>query len=231
MSLQVKVPDGRTISIPSDDLEMAKVVAVKWAQDNPIPEIDTTELAARLGEEDVSTFGDVLKAPVAGIANAVSGALSLPAELIDLATLDEGEASLAEGVRDIFDTITPTTRTGAGNAVKFLFQFGGAGWLGSSIAKARQMGKMGELAAFGAADVVATTPEVETLGDFFDTGPTKRIETEDLEASELAAANLINRFKVASEGTALLLGGPVIIKAAAKGVGSVAEKIARTEKK
>ena len=229
MSLQVKVPDGRTISIPSDDLEMAKVVAVKWAQDNPIPEIDTTELAARLGEEDVSTFGDVLKAPVAGIANAVSGALSLPAELIDLATLDEGEASLAEGVRDIFDTITPTTRTGAGNAVKFLFQFGGAGWLGSSIAKARQMGKMGELAAFGAADVVATTPDVETLGDFFDTGPTKRIETEDLEASELAAANLINRFKVASEGTALLLGGPVIIKAAAKGVGSVAEKIARTD--
>lgn len=35
------------------------------------------------------------------------------------------------------------------------------------------MGKAGEIGAFAAADVIATTPDVETLGDFFDTGPTK----------------------------------------------------------
>lgn len=55
--------------------------------------------------------------------SAVSGALSLPAELIDLVSQDEGEASIAEGVRDVFDTITPTTKTGLGQGVKFVTQF------------------------------------------------------------------------------------------------------------
>jgi len=229
MSTTITVPDGRKIEIPTDDLEFAKIAAANWVQKNPLPEIDTTQRAAQLGEEDVSTFGDILKAPVAGVVSAISGALSLPAELIDLATLDEGEESLAEGVRDFFDVITPTTKTGAGNAVKFVTQFVVPGGLAAKAAKAAKLGKVGQVGAFGAADVVATTPDVETLGDFFETGPTQRIKTEDLEGSEKAAADLINRFKVASEGTALLLGGPVLIKGAVKGVGAATEKIARTE--
>ena len=124
MSIKIKVPDGRTISVPTDDLEIAKKSVAQWVKKNPLPEIDRTERAAQLGEEDVSTFGDVLKAPAAGIISAISGAVSLPAELIDLVTLDEGEESIAEGVRDVFDTITPTTRTGLGQGVKFVFQYG-----------------------------------------------------------------------------------------------------------
>jgi len=228
--LEIQVADGRTIDVDTDDEEVAISVAFKWSNDNPLPEIDTTQQAAQLGEEDVSTLGDVLKAPVAGVVSAVSGALSLPAELIDLVSQDKGEASLAEGVRDIFDTITPTTRTGAGKAVKFATQFIVPGGLAAKAAKLRNLGKAGQIGAFTAADVVATTPDVETLGDFFEGGPTQRIDTEDLEASELAAANLINRFKVASEGTALLLGGPAIIKAVAKGTGPVLDKIAKLDK-
>ena len=228
MSIKIKVPDGRTISVPTDDLEIAKKSVAQWVKKNPLPEIDRTERAAQLGEEDVSTFGDVLKAPAAGIISAISGAVSLPAELIDLVTLDEGEESIAEGVRDVFDTITPTTRTGLGQGVKFVFQYGVPGGIASKIAKTAGLGRAGQIGAFGAADVVATNPDVETLGDFFDTGPTKRINTEDLVGAEIAAANLINRFKVASEGTALLLGGPAMIKGIAKGTGSVADRIAKS---
>ena len=232
-SYEVTGADGQIYDIEgpegASDQKIIAAVQRQIAADNPLPEIDPTQQAAQLGEEDVSTLGDVLKAPVAGLVSAVSGAVSLPAELIDLVSQDEGEASLAEGVRDIFDTITPTTRTGAGKAVKFATQFIVPGGLAARAAKLRNFGKTGELGAFAAADVVATTPDVETLGDFFEGGPTQRIDTEDLEASELAAANLINRFKVASEGTALLLGGPAVIKAVAKGTGPVLDKIAKND--
>ena len=226
---KVAGPDGQTYEVegPEDATEDQVIGYVRRqiAKDNPIPD----ERAAQLGEEDVSTLGDILKAPVAGVVSAVSGALSLPAELIDLLSQDEGEESLAEGVRDIFDTITPTTRTGAGKAVKFATQFIVPGGLAARAARIRELGKAGQIGAFAAADVVATTPDVETLGDFFEGGPTQRIDTEDLEASELAAANLINRFKVASEGTALLLGGPAVIKAVAKGTGPLLDRIASND--
>ena len=229
MSITIQVPDGRRVELPTDDLEVAKKAAANWAVKNPAPEIDTTELAARLDEEDVSTLGDMAKGIPAGILGAIEGVITLPAELIDYATLDEGEESIAEGIRDVFDTITPTTRTGAGNAVKFVTQFVVPGTVASKLAAARNIGRLGQIGAFGAADVAATTPDVETLGDFFETGPTQRIETEDLVGAELAAANLANRFKVASEGTALLLGGPAVIKAAAKGFGSMSEAVAKTD--
>ncbi|HCT53400.1 MAG TPA: hypothetical protein DF712_13180, partial [Balneola sp.] len=70
MSTTITVPDGRKIEIPTDDLEFAKIAAANWVQKNPLPEIDTTQRAAQLGEEDVSTFGDILKAPVAGVVSA-----------------------------------------------------------------------------------------------------------------------------------------------------------------
>ena len=231
MSLLIKVPDGRSIEVPTDDLEIAKKTAAGWVKDNPISEIEASERidkAAQIGDEDVSTLGDVTKGIVAGPISAVAGLISLPAELIDLVSQDEGEEGLAQGVRDVFDTITPTTRTGAGNAAKFITQFIVPGGIAARAAKARNLGKKGQIGAFAAADVAATTPDVETLGDFFDGGPTKRIDTEDLEASELAAANLANRFKVAAEGTALLLGGPAVIKAVAKGTGSVVDDLAKT---
>ena len=229
MSFKVKVPDGRIIEVRTDDPDSAKNVALTWASKNPLPEIDSTERAAQLGEEDISTFGDMLKGVPAGVINSLAGVASFPAELIDLVSLDEGEESVAENVRSAFEYITPTTKTTAGNAVKFITQFVVPGTIASKVAAARNIGRLGQIGAFGAADVLATTPDVETLGDFFETGPTQRIDTEDLEGADLASANLINRFKVASEGTAILLGGPAVIKAAAKGVGSLSEAVAKKD--
>ena len=231
---KIKSPEGVTYQIEGPDgasqEDVIAAVQSQIARDNPLPEIDRTQEAVKLGEEDISTFGDILKAPVAGIVNAVSGAVSLPLELIDYASRDADDVGpgLAETSRDIFESITPTTRTGAGNAVKFITQFIAPGTLAAKLAAAKNLGKLGQAGAFATADIVATTPDVETLGDFFETGPTQRIDTEDLLGSELAAANLANRFKVAAEGTALLLGGPALIKTVAKGVGPVVDEIAKT---
>ena len=116
--MQVRVPDGRIISVPTEDVETAKKVAIRFAQENPI-----IQRGAQLGEEDVSVMGDLIRAPVAGLVQAAAGVASLPAELIDLATLEEGEESTAQAVTDFFDKFTPDTHTGAGEAVKFMTQF------------------------------------------------------------------------------------------------------------
>ena len=220
MSTTINLPDGRSLTLPTDDLELAKKVAVKYAIDNP--KIDR---GAELGEEDVSVMGDLIRAPVAGLVQAAAGVASLPAELIDLATLEEGEESTAQAVTDFFDKFTPDTHTGAGEAVKFMTQFivpGGlaakaAGKAGQGLSKARKLGV--QTGAFAGADFAVATPDVETIGDFFESGPTKRTDLENLEGVDLAQARIGNRFKVATEGALLSLGitgafaSPAVIRA------------------
>ena len=220
MSTTINLPDGRSLTLPTDDLELAKKVAVKYAIDNP--KIDR---GAELGEEDVSVMGDLIRGPVAGLVQAAAGVAALPAELIDLATLEEGEESTAQAVTDFFDKFTPDTHTGAGEAVKFMTQFivpGGlaakaAGKAGQGLSKARKLGV--QTGAFAGADFAVATPDVETIGDFFESGPTKRTDLENLEGIDLAQARIGNRFKVATEGALLSLGitgafaSPAVIRA------------------
>ena len=94
MPTTINLPDGRSLTLPTDDLELAKKVAVKYAIDNP-----KIERGAELGEEDVSVLG-VARGPGAGLVQAAAGVASLPAELIDLATLEEGEESTAQAVNN-----------------------------------------------------------------------------------------------------------------------------------
>jgi len=207
LSTTINLPDGRRITVPVDDIELAKKIAVKYSIDNP-----RIQRGAQLGDEDVSVFGDVARGVGAGVVQAVAGVAALPAELIDLATLDEGEESVAESVDEFFDKFTPETYTGAGEAVKFMTQFivpGGiaakaAGKAGQGLSKARKLGV--QTGAFAGADFAVSTPDVETMGDFFESGPTKRTELENLEGIDLAQARIGNRFKVATEGALMSLG-------------------------
>ena len=218
--MQVRVPDGRIINVPTEDIETAKKVAIRFAQENP-----RIQRGAQLGDEDVSVFGDVARGVGAGLVQALGGVAALPAELIDLATLEEGEESAAESVDKFFDKLTPETRTGAGEAVKLMTQFiapGGlaakvAGKAGQGLSKARKLGV--QTGAFAAADFAVSTPDVETMGDFFESGPTQRTSLENLEGIDLAQARIGNRFKVATEGALLSLGitgafaSPAVIRA------------------
>ena len=70
-SYEVTGADGQIYDIEgpegASDQKIIAAVQRQIAADNPLPEIDPTQQAAQLGEEDVSTLGDVLKAPVAGL--------------------------------------------------------------------------------------------------------------------------------------------------------------------
>ena len=208
----IKLYDGRSIDVPTDDVDKAKLVAARWAKENPV-----VERGAQLGEEDISALGDIGRGIGAGLVGAVEGIASLPAELADLAT--DPEESNAEAVREFFGQYKPTTSTTLGEAAKFITQFAVPGGLAAKAAKAAQLGRAGQIGSFAAADFAATTPDIETLGDFFDGGPTKRLDASELAGAERAAAELSNRLKVAGEGATLLLGVPAAVRVAAPVLG------------
>ena len=230
--MKVAVPDGsgRVIEVLTDDKEYAKKRAAEWAKENPF-----VERGAKLGEEDVSALGDIPRGIGAGLVSAVEGIATLPAEIVDAIT--DSEESSAAQIRSFFDKYKPETSTGVGEAARFITQFAAPGGLAVKASKGIKAKKALEsegldatdIATFGVADIAATTPDVETLGDFFDAGPTKRIDTEDLIGAELAAASLANRLKVATEGAAIVLGVPKLAKFGLMGIGKGAEALAETD--
>ena len=220
--ITINLPDGRSINIDTDDKDVALSAAKKYISKNPV-----TERGAELGEEDVSTLGDIARGVGAGLVGTVEGIASLPAELADLVT--DPEESNAEAVREFFGQYKPTTSTTLGEAAKFITQFAVPGGLAAKAAKAAQLGRAGQIGAFAAADVAATTPDVETLGDFFDGGPTKRLDASELVGAERAAADLSNRLKVAAEGATLLLGVPAAVRVAAPAIGRGVDAVASTD--
>ena len=209
--IPVRLPDGRTVNINTDDPEQAKIGAAKYY--NKTRQVQATDLE----ESEVSSTGDVFRGIGAGAVSAVEGLSSLPAELIDY--VSGGETSQAEKVRDFYGKIKPETYTGFGEAAKFITQFALPGTIASKIAKAKKLGNLAQVGAFAGTDFAVATQDVETLGDFFDMGPTSRTATADLEGSERAAAELGNRLKVAGESAALLLTLPKAFSLAARGIG------------
>ena len=226
----VQLPDGRRINIPTDDIDVAKNAAASWAKDNPF-----VPRGAELGEEDISAVGDILRGVGAGLVGAVEGISTLPVEAYEaISGSDEGSS---EELRKFFAKYKPETSTGLGEAAKFITQFAVPGGIALKASKAIKAKKAIEskgldatdVTAFAAADVAATTPDVETLGDFFDVGPTRRIETEDLAGAELASATLANRLKVAAEGASIVLGVPAIARLGMAGLGKGVDALGKTD--
>jgi hypothetical protein len=213
--IRVNLPDGRAINVKTDNVDLAKARARKYLQENPL-----VERGAQLGEEDVSAIGDIGRGVAAGLVSAVEGVATLPSEL-------SGDEQSAQELREFFAKYKPDTSTDIGEAARFIAQFAAPGGIAAKAAKG--LGSIGKVGAFGAADIAATTPDVETLGDLFESGPTKRIDTEDLTGAELAAANLSNRLKVGAEGAALILGVPAVAKLGLQAVGATAGAIGRTD--
>ena len=213
--IRVNLPDGRAINVRTDNVDLAKARARKYLQENPL-----VERGAQLGEEDVSAIGDIGRGVAAGLVSAVEGVATLPSEL-------SGDEQSAQELRNFFAKYKPETSTNIGEAARFIAQFAAPGGIAAKAAKG--LGSVGKVGAFGAADIAATTPDVETLGDLFEGGPTQRIDTADLTGAELAAANLSNRLRVGAEGAALILGVPAVAKLGLQAVGATAGAIGRTD--
>ena len=214
--ITVRLPDGRSVNVNTDDQDAARRTAQKYLNENPL-----VERGAELAEEDISAVGDVARGLGASVVSAAEGIATLPMEL---AGSDEENI---QTVRDFFNKYKPETQTELGKAVRFIGQFAIPG--GAAMKLAKGLGTSGKIGAAIATDIAVTTPDVETLGDFFDAGPTKRIDTSDLAGAELAAANLSNRLRVGAEGAAVVLGVPAIAKLGAKAVGAGADALAGTD--
>ena len=213
--ITVNLPDGRSVNVRTDSVDVAKSRARKYLEDNPL-----VERGAQLGEEDIGATGDIARGIGAGLVSAAEGIATLPSQLA-------GDQESEEELRRFFDKYRPEVHTDLGEAVKFITQFAAPG--GFAARAVRGLGSVAKVSAFAAADVAATTPDVETLGDFFEAGPTQRIDTSDLNGAELAAANLSNRIKVGAEGAAFVLGVPAIAALGLKAVGATAGAIGKTD--
>ena len=220
--ITVNLSDGRSVQIDTDDEDVAISAAQKYLKNNPL-----VPRGAELGEEDVSAVGDIVRGIGAGLVGTVEGISTLPVEAYE--AISGSEEGSSEELRKFFAKYKPETSTGLGEAAKFITQFAVPGGLAAKAAKGLQMAKAGQLGAFAAADVAATTPDVETLGDFFEIGPTQRIETEDLAGAELAAATLANRLKVAAEGASIILGVPAIARLGATGFAKGVDALGKTD--
>ena len=213
--IRVRLPDGRSVPVDTDNPDIARATAQKYLEENPL-----VERGAQLGEEDVSAIGDIGRGVAAGLVSAVEGVATLPSEL-------SGDEKSAQELREFFAKYKPETSTEIGEAARFIAQFAAPGGIAAKAAKG--LGSIGKVGAFGAADIAATTPDVETLGDLFEGGPTQRIDTADLAGAELAAANLSNRLRVGAEGAALILGVPAVAKLGLQAVGATAGAIGKTD--
>ena len=215
----VSVPDGsgRTIEVRSEDSEYAQQRAAEWGYENPI-----IERGAQLGEEDISAFGDAVSAVGAGVVNIGEGLATIPSDF-----LGYGDEQDRQEVVSFFAKYRPEVHTELGEAVKFITQFGlSGGVVGKAVKGLSSLGKVG---AYAATDIAVATPDVETLGDFFEAGPTQRIDIDDLDGAELASARLRNRFNVGVEGAAIVLGVPQIAKLGIMGIGGAASAIGKTD--
>ena len=113
--ITIELPDGRRINVNTDDPEKARAAGIAYYK-------KTKAITAEdLEDSEVSTTGDIFKGLAAGPIKGIAGLSSLPWEVYDY--LADPEESQAQKVRDFYDSLTPTTRTKAGEAASFITQF------------------------------------------------------------------------------------------------------------
>ena len=67
--------------------------------------------------------------------------------------------------------------------------------------KAQKLGRYATmLSAAGLADAIVSTDDTQTIGDFFDSGPTNTVDAVGLEGQERAFAKILNKLKIGVEG-------------------------------
>ena len=198
-------------------------------------------------EQDISvvdstpTFGDyimdIVRAPVGGIGDVVQGLLTLGAIPIDYVA----DTNLTKNIEDLFEKWSPDAKTGIGEVVQTLVQFGlplgvaskvGSGMKilkGANVRKLSDpslttLGKAGELARragyFGAVsgvlDAAVSNPGSQTtLSESL--GLTESKNLDELEGRERAAEVLKQKLKFGAEGA--VIGGAIPLLPAAGTIG------------
>ena len=200
-------------------------------------------------ETQESTTQEIAEGIASGLLAIPQGIAELGAAGIDLAF----DTSYSRDVTEAFDGIREAAgidpEGAAGEIAEVVSQFVvpglGAASAVSKLSRVKNLPKLAQKAAqigaAGVTDAVVATDGVTTIGDFFDAGPTKTIDTIGLEGRELAAARIANKLKIGIEATgaaaavepalkAVGLGGKVAVKAATPIVSPVARTVISTGK-
>ena len=182
--------------------------------------LDREEYIDPKGETGFGDYAlDLIRAPVGGLSDAVQGLVQLGALPLDYAL----DTNMSEKISSFFDKYTPDARTGVGEIVQTLVQFGlplgvaskvgsgikflkgatavnrldklsGIGAKGTEIA--RRAGYFGALS--GALDVAVSVPGQQSLSTTF--GLKEEVNLDELEGRERAAEALKQKFLFGAEG-------------------------------
>lgn len=195
-------------------------------------QVEDTSVEDVLPTKGTSTVGDylfdIVKAPVKGASKAVQGLLQLGVLPIDYLA----NTNLINGIDDIFNKYTPDTRTGIGDIVSTLVQYGAPLGVATKLAggikflnrvtETRKLssldtlGKTGELvrrAGYygtigGISDFVASVPgDDKTLSETFGLTETSEKDIDQLEGTDKAKEVLKEKLKFGAEGT--IIGGAI----------------------
>ena len=201
-----------------------ELLASTQTEDTSTEEVLPTKGTATAGDY----LFDVVKAPIKGASKAVQGLLQLGVLPIDYLA----NTNLINGIDDIFNKITPDTKTGIGDIAATLVQYGAPLGVATKLAggikflnratetkklsSLNALGKTGELvrrAGYygtigGISDFVASVPgDDKTLSETFGLTETSEKDIDQLEGSDKAKEVLKEKLKFGAEGT--VIGGAI----------------------
>ena len=201
-----------------------ELLASTQAEDTSTEEVLPTKGTATAGDY----LFDVVRAPLKGASKAVQGLLQLGVLPIDYLA----NTNLLNGIDNIFNKITPDTKTGIGDIAATLVQYGAPLGLATKLAggikflnrvtetkklsSLNALGKTGELvrrAGYygtigGVSDFVASVPgDDKTLSETFGFTETSEKDIDQLEGSDKAKEVLKEKLKFGAEGT--VIGGAI----------------------
>ncbi len=201
-----------------------ELLASTQTEDTSTEEVLPTKGSATAGDY----LFDVVRAPVKGVSKAVQGLLQLGALPIDYLA----NTNLINGIDNIFNKITPDTKTGIGDIASILVQYGAPLGLATKLAggikflnRVTETKKLSSLDALGKtselvrrtgyygtiggiSDFVASVPgDDKTLSETFGLTETSEKDIDQLEGTDKAKAVLKEKLKFGAEGT--VIGGAI----------------------
>ncbi len=168
----------------------------------------------------VSVLGDIGRQSIRGLQKIGEGAATTITSGIDYFT----DSNLTQDVQRYYDEIDiGEAETTAGEVTRYLVQFGLPGFGAAGVlARTGKIGKFGQALGAGVVDGAVATDDVVTLKDtFLDTeSESDEARLARLNGAEAASERLKEKFEVAIEGGAFVLGLPLAVKAVGKTVGA-----------
>jgi hypothetical protein len=155
-----------------------------------------------------------------------------------LATVPDlvADTNYSSAVTEAFDSfreqmgIDPQGLVGRGAEVITQFVIPGAA-AARVVGGLSQAGRLGtfirQVGAAGLADAVVSDNDTTTIGDFFEGGPTQRVEDTGLQGSEEALRRIGNRFRIGLEGGVAQVAAPLLVRGTGRLLGETALAVDR----